>query len=177
MYFFPVLLSSIYRSSSAIINMSALIKALVDCFLGPKDSHDTIQTGSYDKILLPNTYEKEEDRLASEILHILYTAEKPGQDVKLQIDRVVHPNSRSWYEGLAKRVLDRLVEGLKSGVVMGAAMKEAFDKASAAAEKFVHEHPVFAAALLTVVAIGILVLLVPWVVEALGFGELGPIEG
>lgn len=60
---------------------------------------------------------------------------------------------------------------------MGAAMKEAFDKATNAAKDFVGEHPVFAAAIVTVVAIGILVLLVPWVVEALGLGELGPVEG
>lgn len=31
--------------------------------------------------------------------------------------------------------------------------------------------------MVTLVAIGILVILVPWAVEALGFGELGPIEG
>ena len=56
-------------------------------------------------------------------------------------------------------------------------MKEAFDKASAAAAEFVHEHPVFVAAVATIVAIGILVILVPWAVEALGFGATGPIEG
>jgi hypothetical protein len=57
------------------------------------------------------------------------------------------------------------------------ALKEASDKAYAAAAEFVHEHPVLTAALVTIVAIGILVLLAPWAVEALGFGELGPVEG
>jgi len=33
------------------------------------------------------------------------------------------------------------------------------------------------AGLLTIVAVGILVLLAPVVVEALGFAELGPLEG
>ena len=56
-------------------------------------------------------------------------------------------------------------------------MKEAFDKASAATEVFVNEHPVLVQAMVTVVAIGILALLVPWAVEALGFAELGPVEG
>lgn len=56
-------------------------------------------------------------------------------------------------------------------------MKEAFEKASFAAEEFTKEHPVIVGVVVTVVAVGILVLLVPWAVEALGFAELGPIEG
>jgi hypothetical protein len=56
---------------------------------------------------------------------------------------------------------------------MGEAMKDAVQKSTAAATEFAKEHPVFC----TVVALGILVLLAPWAIEALGFGELGPIEG
>lgn len=64
-------------------------------------------------------------------------------------------------------------------------MREAFDKAYAEAEKFCEEHPVFRDALVTVVAIGILVLVMPWAVEALGwvllegmgFEEVGVVEG
>lgn len=56
-------------------------------------------------------------------------------------------------------------------------MKEAFEKASAAAESFVHEHPVLTAVIVTIVAIGILEMLMPWAIAALGFGEAGPVEG
>lgn len=47
----------------------------------------------------------------------------------------------------------------------------------AVAEKFVTEHPVLTEVLVTVVAIGILTVLVPWAFEALGFAELCPVEG
>ena len=59
---------------------------------------------------------------------------------------------------------------------MNQAMKEAYDKACAAAaeiEGFARDHPVFC----TVVALGVLVILAPYVLEALGFGALAPVEG
>lgn len=112
---------------------------------------------------------------ASSILHTLTTSEKSGSDLSQHLQDLVR--DCGWTESLAKLVLDGLVKFLKSGAAMGAAIKEAFDKASAAAEDFVQRHPVYAAAIVVVVAIGILVLLAPWVVEALGFGELGPLAG
>ncbi|ERF76607.1 hypothetical protein EPUS_04427 [Endocarpon pusillum Z07020] len=115
------------------------------------------------------------EELAASILSTLFTAEKSGHDLDRRVQDIVR--SCGWYEGLAKRVLDGLVAAVKSGAAMGGAMKEASDKATVAASDFVHEHPVFTAAVAVVVAIGILVLLAPWAVEALGFGELGPIEG
>ena len=56
---------------------------------------------------------------------------------------------------------------------MGPALKEAFDKALAAVMGLTRDHLVYA----TLIAIGILVLLLPWVVEVLGLTELGPWEG
>ena len=59
---------------------------------------------------------------------------------------------------------------------MNGAMQAAYDKACDAAEVFegfVAGHPVFC----TLVALGVLVVLAPYAVEMLGFGELGPIEG
>jgi hypothetical protein len=66
---------------------------------------------------------------------------------------------------------------LESGKVLVGAMKETYDKVREVAENFVKEHPILTAVIVTVIAIGILAVLVPWAVEALGFGELGPIEG
>lgn len=118
---------------------------------------------------------REEERLASEIIRVMFKAEKDEDEIHTAIRSLVRTNG--WYERLAQRILDKLVEALKKGAQMGRVMKKAFNKASEKAEEFVKDHPVFTAVLVTVVAIGILVLLVPWVVEALGFGELGPIEG
>lgn len=116
-----------------------------------------------------------EEEIAASILSTLFTAEKSGHDLERTLQDIVH--SCGWYEGLAKRVLDLLVDALKTGKAMAGAMKEAYDKAAAIASDFVHKNPVLTAVIATVVAIGILAILAPWAVEALGFGELGPIEG
>jgi hypothetical protein len=62
---------------------------------------------------------------------------------------------------------------LSEGIQMGQAMQEAFDMAVNEATELAHDHPIFC----TVLALGILAMLMPWVIEALGFAELGPVEG
>ncbi|OCL07168.1 hypothetical protein AOQ84DRAFT_342164 [Glonium stellatum] len=116
-----------------------------------------------------------EEEIATSIISALFAAEKPGHDLERTLQDIVH--SCGWYEGLAKRVLDLLENTIKCGKDMVGAMKEADDKAAAEASDFVHEHPILTDVIITVIAIGILVILAPWAVEALGFGELGPIEG
>lgn len=59
-------------------------------------------------------------------------------------------------------------------------MEEFFDKAEEATISnfdFPHEYPYLTAGFATIVAVGVLVLVAPWVVEALGFAELGPVAG
>ena len=59
---------------------------------------------------------------------------------------------------------------------MGQAMREAYDKACGPAKslgEFIHYHPIW----FTIIALGILVILPPAVLEALGFGAVGPVEG
>lgn len=46
-------------------------------------------------------------------------------------------------------------------------------EAKGAAIGFAKEHPAYA----VLIALGILAVLMPWALEILGFGELGPIEG
>lgn len=60
---------------------------------------------------------------------------------------------------------------------MSSAMNEALEKATVATNEFTKEHPVLFTALITLTAIGVMVILLPWAVEALGFGELGPLAG
>lgn len=153
----------------------SFLKAIRECLTGrdePELDHHSFKTDEKTSPPLQTTEE-----LATSILSALLTAEKPGHDLDRRLQDLVRPCG-GWYEGLAKRVLDGVIAAVQSGATgMGGAMKEAFDTATVAASEFVHEHPVFTAAVAVVVAIGILVLLVPWAVEALGFAELGPVEG
>jgi len=148
-----------------------LIKTLLPCFTGIEqtDLHSTNE--KHPSTDNPPT----EKETASRIISILFTTEKRGQDLRNLVQNEVQ--TCGWYEGLAKRILDALVAALKAGKAMGGPMKEAFDKASEEAERFVKEHPVLTAVLVTVVALGILAILTPWAISALGFGELGPVEG
>ena len=99
-------------------------------------------------------------------------AEKTGEELRMRVSNVVKVTN--WTESLAKAVLARLDEAVKAGtIVKNGPLKEAFDKAVAAAVEFAKEHPVWT----TIIALGILVELLPWVIEALGFAELGPVEG
>ncbi len=62
---------------------------------------------------------------------------------------------------------------------MGEAIKEAYNKANAAAAKIIglaREYPYATAAISLVLAIGILVILAPATVHLLGFSAVGPVE-
>ncbi|KAK8124141.1 hypothetical protein PG999_004059, partial [Apiospora kogelbergensis] len=110
------------------------------------------------------------DAVVADIISILRSAEKEG--VKL-----------------AKKVRDTIAEGILNSIKaildkgpkkIGNAMKVAYNRASEAADtlfQFTKDHPITTAGLLTIIAVGILVILTPAVVEALGFAELGPIKG
>lgn len=113
----------------------------------------------------------EDDRIAQEVMHVLERAEKPGESVHAQVSNIVH--TTNWTESLAKCLLDKLVSAIKEGRIITGALKEAMSKAAEAATEFAKEHPVYA----TLIALGILVVLLPWVIEALGFTEIGPAAG
>jgi hypothetical protein len=150
-----------------------LLKAIQQCITGEADDAVNINKKPSKDVKIP--IQTTEEATALSILSALFTAEKPGHDLERHVQGLVR--SCGWKQGLAKRILDGLVASLISGAAMGGAMKEAYDKALAIGSVFAHEHPVLTAAIATVVAIGILVILAPWAVEALGFGELGPVEG
>lgn len=155
-----------------------LIRAIRDCLVGPSNealhitTHDTNTKIEKQKLL--KTGLTEED-LAAEILNTIFTFEKSSEALNIHLQSIV--STTSWTESLARRILDGIVSALDSGKVLVGAMKETYDRVKDVAEEFVKEHPVLTAVIVTVIAIGILVVLVPWAVEALGFGELGPVEG
>ncbi|KAJ3050223.1 hypothetical protein HK097_008816 [Rhizophlyctis rosea] len=89
--------------------------------------------------------------------------------------------AQGWTDSLARKILDGVVTLIQEGGdKMGPAMIDALEKAEEAANalfEFSKEHPEVGIGLLTIIAVGILVVMMaPWVIEALGFAELGPME-
>jgi hypothetical protein len=112
--------------------------------------------------------------LAEDVLSTLFAADINDEHLVQRLQGIVHETG--WYESIVALVLNGLENALKAGAPMGQAMKDAYEKVEqvvGAVWGFVKGHPVFFA----LVALGILVIFVPWAVEVLGFGELGPIEG
>lgn len=95
------------------------------------------------------------------------------------VNPIVH-QAGGWSEYLAAKILAALQTVLEAGKPLNEAVRSAYDVACRAVEVtegFAADHPVFC----TLVALGVLVVLAPYVVEYLGFcagfGELGPVEG
>ena len=117
---------------------------------------------------------------ATAVLSTLLKAEKSGRDLGLAIQDIV-TQAGGWTERIAVAILNALQKALKTeSMIMNEAMSEAFEKAKVAADGmagFVHDHPVWTAVIIAVIALGVLMLLAPAVINALGFGALGPVEG
>ena len=149
-----------------------MLRAILVCCLGVPADKDRECNGSLPYNKAEYSPDPQDDMLARRILTTMFEARKTGEDLRTQVSDVVEVTN--WTESLAQALLTHLANGLKQGIVMKEGpLKEAFDKATAAAAEFAKEHPVWT----TVIALGILVELLPWVVEALGFAELGPIAG
>lgn len=118
------------------------------------------------------------DDAAAEFIDILRTAEKGGDELQRRLKNIVTVNS--WTEELAKRIL-RGIEGLVNHPeTVSLFVRDAIDKSNdvaASVFEFAKEHPELAVLFGTIVALGVLVITAPWVLEALGFGEAGPIAG
>ncbi|KAK5994183.1 hypothetical protein PT974_07626 [Cladobotryum mycophilum] len=128
------------------------------------------------------------EKLAADIVAILRKAEKRGEALTRDVNEVV--SASGWSEWLAQNILKGIVHTLEGGrETMGSALAQAYDNAVAAAQEdfaelyqFVQEHPneiasVAGAVLVTVLAFGVLVALTPFILELLGFSEIGSIEG
>lgn len=157
--------------------LSRLIYSPSDRTMRPSNARPVHYDGP--KPALGSPHAKKQDSevtesLAADILSTLHAAEANDEDLVRQIEDIVHETG--WYEDLAAAVLNGLEATLKAAAPLGEAMKDAYDLAAQAVAVvwgFAQDHPVFCA----LVALGILVILVPWAVEALGFAELGPVEG
>jgi hypothetical protein len=117
---------------------------------------------------------------ALHVADILLGAEKTGHDLAHWLDSAAG-GANAWTEHLAQSVLERIREQIRIGAPVGGAMADALARAATAAAEFSREHPEF----LTILALGALMVLAPWVLETLGFWVLraagfaakGPVAG
>ncbi|KAI4093044.1 MAG: hypothetical protein Q9176_006363 [Flavoplaca citrina] len=119
------------------------------------------------------------EEAADRIVNSLLEAKKGGSTLIARINGIAH-QAGGWSEWLAEQIRKGIEVTLKAGKEMNVALAAAYDKACEAATVFGHfakDHPITTAVFVTVIAIGVLVILAPYVVEMLGFGEFGPIEG
>jgi hypothetical protein len=159
----------------------SLLAAILTCLTGgarPSPAPTSIQA-QHDPDRKQHDPQTDAD-LAASILSILRTAEKTGPSLHHRLKSAV--GTRTWSETLARAVLDGVVELVQQGrEKMGPAMAEAVARVEDEASdvfRFAKEHPEAVAGFVVIVAVGILVVMMaPWVVEALGFAELGPVEG
>ncbi|MCJ1403304.1 hypothetical protein MMC11_006527 [Xylographa trunciseda] len=166
--------------------------ALLDCFFCPADdaTHEKepqfIGTSTGHKgdptmkfpVISGAPIHKSDEEIATTILTTLLTAEKPGRSLNIALNDIV-AQSGGWTERIAIAVLNAVQNALKEGSPLREAMKDAYEKAvDVAAEVlgFARDHPVLTEVVCAVIALGILMLLAPWVIHALGFGMLGPVE-
>lgn len=118
----------------------------------------------------PPTDSRPPTSIASDILTIILTADTPYTLHKQLNEKI---SAESWTEAIATALLHGLENAIKTGAQMAKAASDALTQAEDAAIGFAKEHPAYA----TLIALGILAALMPWALEILGFGELGPIEG
>jgi hypothetical protein len=150
--------------------MTCWMTAILACLCGA-DPVDVEYPFKERPTLYQDAYTAEE--IADQIVSAIQSAEKGGNDLRLNLKNII---ADGWSENVAHWTLSKLEQALQDTSRMGAVLKKAYDTALAVAlavEGFTTTHPVFC----TIIAIGVLVLLAPWALEALGFGELGPIEG
>jgi len=116
---------------------------------------------------------------ADSFVDTVFLAEKNGIELRQALERLVERDTwrqTTWRERFAKAVFEALQKAIETARPMGDALRDIHEKVKCAVdgvEGFVKNHPIEC----TLIALGILVLLSPWVIEALGFAEGGILEG
>ncbi|KAL1985994.1 hypothetical protein VTN96DRAFT_7129 [Rasamsonia emersonii] len=152
--------------------MMDFLNSVLECLTGNARVMSTANKHSEKTTILTHTSTKRSsEEIANNILSTLFTSDKVDAYVKKRLNEMV--GEYGWTRSIATAILQRMKNAIQQGTAMGPTIKDAFTKATDAAVDFARDHPVYC----TIVTLGIRVLLMPWVIEALGFGELGPIEG
>lgn len=153
----------------------AFIKAIAECFglmaeetrIHPVDEKRGVQLQTNS----PRNKDLQSKSVASNVVTHLLNAEIVGPNLKKTLDETV--GQFGWTEKIANAVWQKLIDALNGTANFGAAFSDATKRALEAAGEFASDHPQFIA----LIALGVLVIMAPWVLEALGFGASGPIEG
>ncbi|KAM0703647.1 hypothetical protein Q7P35_009586 [Cladosporium inversicolor] len=107
---------------------------------------------------------------ADSFINTIFLAEKNGTALRQTLEEIIRTNS--WRQNFAKAVFEAMQTAIETARPMGEALREIYEKVVGVVEGvegFVKNHPIVCA----LIALGILVLLAPWVIEALGFAEGG----
>ncbi len=159
-----------------------LFSAINDCLFGGPPEKMTSSTPA--KIRGDNEYKdypskRSDQDISADIVALFRNADCITPQLSKEVNDLVGP--QGWTENIAKAVLAALETIIKHGRdKVGGALNECIARAEEEAKscfQFAKDHPYLTAGFVTIVAIGVLVFMAPWVVEALGFGELGPIAG
>lgn len=153
--------------------MKDLFNTLAACFCGRNgewNEEDKEHLLYYEKPS-ENQIDNATNALAANVLTVLLEAETTDNILKYNLDKIV--GTTGWTERLAMAILTGLSNAIKNGTPMGKAATAALERALKDALQWAKEYPevVFC----TIVALGILVVMTPWVIEALGFAAAGPI--
>jgi hypothetical protein len=116
---------------------------------------------------------------AGRFLRILRTAKHASPELQLRLRDIASTNG--WKDYFAEKILNGIAAMIREGDRLTGAMGEVVKDVRQKADQFAEEHPTYATLIVfggcTLLAIGILVLVAPWVLTALGFGEEGPVLG
>lgn len=119
----------------------------------------------------------------NEVLGVLLTATAAPEEAARALEEIVR-ESGWWDAYTAKALLSTIEDLLRSGKDMSSTMKAAVDRAvreaakiSELAKHFANEHPLMVGIVCAIVALGVLYIFWPEILELLGFGLDGPIEG
>jgi hypothetical protein len=144
-----------------------ILTSIANCLCGADDDQPITFSRVTEKT-------RSDDEIAAELVEKLFTAEKAGENLKSELRGVVGANG--WSEYLAEAFYNALQAAIEAGKAMGPVMKEAYDRVVHEAEKIpgiIENHPVLCA----LIVLGIITLLTPLILELLGFGAEGIIEG
>lgn len=111
------------------------------------------------------------DATADKYAEVFFRAEKAGKELQQHLDDIVLPANIT--QSLGAAIVRKVAAGIEKGTPTAMAFAESLQRATKEAKIFACEHPV----LVTILAIGVLCLLAPVVLEWLGFSEIGPVAG
>lgn len=126
-----------------------------------------------------NTLNLGDINMVNEVIEMIQTSEKWDPALRSRIEDMF--DELGWTDDIAKAILFKLLQIIQHGQKdIGTGLRDAIEFTSSIVNEFFEfakDHPEATAVFCTLVAIGVLVFVAPWVIEAVGFGELGPIEG